>query len=49
MDDDKRAKERLLEATALARRDAWHPDRGGDGSPSEPDRPVSSRPSPLSS
>jgi len=49
MDDDERAKERLLEATALARRDAWHPVRGGDGSPSELGRPVSSRPSRLSS
>jgi FlaA1/EpsC-like NDP-sugar epimerase len=49
VDDEKRAKERLLEATALARRDAWHPDRRDDGAPSEPGRPVSSRPSPLSS
>jgi FlaA1/EpsC-like NDP-sugar epimerase len=47
-DDDERAKERLLEATAVARRDAWHPGRGDD-SASAPGRRVSRRPSSLSS
>jgi FlaA1/EpsC-like NDP-sugar epimerase len=48
-DDDERAKERLLEATAVARRDAWHPDGRGDDSASAPGRRVSRRPSSLSS
>jgi FlaA1/EpsC-like NDP-sugar epimerase len=46
-DDDRRAKERLLEATSVARRDAWHPDRPDD--PSKPGPRVSRSTSPLSS
>jgi FlaA1/EpsC-like NDP-sugar epimerase len=42
-DDDRRAKERLLEAASVARRGAWHTDRDDDSS--KPGRPVSPRPS----
>jgi FlaA1/EpsC-like NDP-sugar epimerase len=47
-EDDRRAKERLLEATAFARRDAGKPGRDRDESPSAPGD-VSRRPSRLSS
>jgi FlaA1/EpsC-like NDP-sugar epimerase len=46
-DDDRRAKERLLEATSVARRDAGHRDRADD--PSKPGPRVSRSTSPLSS
>jgi FlaA1/EpsC-like NDP-sugar epimerase len=46
-DDDRRAKERLLEATSVARRDAGRPDGGHD--PSKPGPRVSRSTSPLSS
>jgi FlaA1/EpsC-like NDP-sugar epimerase len=46
-DDDRRAKERLLEATSVARGHAWPADRADD--PSKPDPRVSPSTSPLSS
>jgi O-antigen biosynthesis protein WbqV len=47
-EDDRRARERLLEATAVARRDAKKPGRHRDESPSAPGD-VSRRPTRLSS
>jgi FlaA1/EpsC-like NDP-sugar epimerase len=48
-DDDHRARERLLEVTAVARRDAWQPDRERSGAQPSHGGRVSPRTSPLSS
>jgi FlaA1/EpsC-like NDP-sugar epimerase len=48
-EDDKATRDRLLAATVVARREAWHPDREPDRASPPADRPVSRRPSPLSS